>query len=270
MSRGLLERVGAPADKTAFLTFDKWLTVESAGALANAADRLRREGAAFQLALATPGSALIEASGRTSGRRAVVRLRELTGERRSFTELKEQAGFVIAELQALKILADMLPLPLWRRSRTGRLVWVNAAYARAVEAENAEAVLASGIELLPARTRDAVRDATRLGLSFDDTASAIVAGRRRQVRVLDQPAEDGTVGGAVDVSEIEALRLQVQQLTDSNVPPSTSSRGGRGVRQGWAHPVSQHRVPRDLGSLRRMARLAPGGKRHPRPAPQRA
>lgn len=214
---GLPERVGAPADKNAFLAFDKWLSADSAAALAAAADRLRREGGTFQLALATPAGALIEASGRTSGRRAVVRLRELTGERRSFTELKEQAGFVIAELQALKILADILPIPLWRRNRNGRLVWINAAYAKAVEAENAEAVLAAGIELLPARTREAVREATRQGIAFDEMAAAIIAGKRRQVRVFDHPAEDGAVGGAVDVSEVEALRLQLQQLTDSNV-----------------------------------------------------
>ena len=70
-----------------------------------------------------------------------LRLRELTGERRSFAELKEQAIFVVNEMTALRALADLLPFPLWRRNRIGRLTWVNAAYVRAVEAASQEAVL---------------------------------------------------------------------------------------------------------------------------------
>ncbi len=213
---GLPERIGAPADKAAFLAFAKWLSAESAPAVEAAADKLRREGEGFQMAVRTMGGALLEASGRTSGRRAILRVRELTGERRSFAELKEQAVYVINEMAALRALADMLPIPLWRRNRAGRLTWVNAAYARAVEAESQEAVLTSGIELLPIRTREAIREATRAGKPFDDSTSAIVAGDRRQLKVLDMPIEDGTVGGAIDVSEVETVRLQLKQATDSS------------------------------------------------------
>lgn len=213
---GLPERVGAPVERAAFLSFANWLSPESSGNLETSIDRLRRDGGTFQIALRTTGGALLEASGRTSGRRAILRLRELTGERRSFAELKEQAVFVINEMTALRALADMLPIPLWRRNRTGRLTWVNAAYARAVEAESPEAAVASGIELLPSRTREAIREATRLSRPFDESASAIVAGDRRQLKVLDAPIEDGTVGGALDVSEVESVRRQLTQATESN------------------------------------------------------
>lgn len=213
---GLPERVGAPAEKQAFLTFEKWLGTESAGIIASAADRLRREGEAFQLAIRVANGALIEVTGRTSGRRSIVRFRELTGERRSFAELKEQAGYVISEMAALRALADSLPIPMWRRNKTGRLTWVNAAYARAVEAESQEAVLTSGIELLPLRTREAIRDAAREGRSFEDSASTIMAGQRRQLGVLEKPIEDGTVGGALDVSDVEAARQKLKEVSDSN------------------------------------------------------
>ena len=119
----------------------------------------------------------VEATGRTSGRRAIVRLRELTGERRSFAELKEQAAYVINEMAALRALADLLPIPLWRRNRAGRLTWVNAAYARAVEVENAEAV---------AGLRDrAVADPHARGDSRGEPARAVLrrgclGGRRRR------------------------------------------------------------------------------------------
>jgi signal transduction histidine kinase len=213
---GLPERVGAPSGKASFLAFDTWLGRESAAQLAEAIDRLRREGEAFQIALRTVGGVLIEASGRTSGRRAVLRLRELAGERRSFAELKEQAIFVINEMAALRTLADLLPLPLWRRNRTGRLTWVNTAYARAVEAESAEAVLSAGIELLPTRTRDAVRVTTRGGETYDEVAASILGGDRRQLRVLESPIEDGAVGAAIDVSDLEAARDELKRISRSH------------------------------------------------------
>jgi signal transduction histidine kinase len=213
---GLAERVGAPTDKAAFLTLSTWLAAEKAAELEAAVDKLRRQGEGFHIAVRSAGGALLEATGRTSGRRAVLRLRELTGERRSFAELKEQAVYVIDEMAALRALADILPLPLWRRNRSGGLAWVNAAYARAVEAESAEAVLSSGVELLPARTREAVREAERRGASFDGATAAIVAGGRRQLRVLDRPIEDGSVGAAIDVTELQEAREELQRITASN------------------------------------------------------
>ncbi len=214
---GLPERVGAPARKTPFLAFEDWLSPESAAAIETATGKLRRDGEPFQIAIRTPGGALLEASGRTSGRRALLRLRELTGERRSFAELKEQAGLIINEMAALRALADMLPMPLWRRNRVGRLTWVNASYVRAVEAESQDNVLNAGIELLPIRTREAIRETTRAGKPFSAEASAIVSGERRQLQVLDMPIDDGSIGVAIDVTELEETRLQLKRLTESNV-----------------------------------------------------
>lgn len=213
---GLPESVCAPSDKAGFISFETWLSPESANALADAADRLRREGTAFQLVVRSASGALLEASGRTSGRRAVLRLRELTGERRSFAELKEQALFVINEMTALRALADLLPLPLWRRNRAGRLTWVNAAYARLVEAENADAVLNLGVELLPSRTREEIREMTRSGEPYIGICETIVSGERRRLQVFSQPIEDGAVGSALDVSETESVRQELARLKESN------------------------------------------------------
>jgi len=213
---GLPERAGVPVEKTAFLAFRAWLSPESAATLEAAADKLRRNGEGFQEALRTTGGVLIEATGRTSGRRVILRLRELTGERRSFAELKEQANVVIGEVAALRALADLVPIPLWRRNRSGRLVWINAAYVRAVDAASQESVLTAGIELLPSRTRDAIREAHRAGRAFEEDATAVVSGHRRQFRILDTPIEDGAIGVAVDVSEVESVGEKLKQLTDTN------------------------------------------------------
>jgi signal transduction histidine kinase len=213
---GLPERVGAPVERGAFLAFRTWLSAEGAATLEAAADKLRRNGESFQTALRTMNGSLVEATGRTSGRRAVVRIRELTGERRSFAELKEQAVVVIGEVEAFRVLADIIPIPLWRRNRVGRLTWVNAAYVRAVDAANQESTLSAGIELLSTRTRDAIRETHRAGNAFSDTAVAVVAGARRKFQVLDRVVEDGTVGAAIDISEVETIADRLRQLTESH------------------------------------------------------
>ena len=213
---GLPERAGAPTDKKQFLGFEAWLLPESAAELEAAADKLRRQGVGFQIVVRTIAGTLLEATGRTSGRRAALRIRELTGERRSFAELKEQAVYVINEMAALRALADIVPIPLWRRNRSGRLTWVNAAYVRAVEAASHEAVLNAGIELLPTRTRDAIRDVERSGKTYSDSATAIVAGDRRRLQVLDKPIDDGTIGCALDVSEVDSVREDLTRAAQWN------------------------------------------------------
>jgi PAS domain-containing protein len=188
---GLPERVGAPGDPARFVQFDTWLNGESVAELDSATEKLRRAGQSFQIPVRATTGSLIEVTGRTSGRRSVMRFRELTGERRSFAELKEQAVYVVNEMTALRALADLLPFPLWRRNRLGRLTWVNHAYVQAVEAASAEAVLSGGIELLPTRARDAIREAERGGGAFRDSATAIVAGERRRLEVIDMPIDEG-------------------------------------------------------------------------------
>ena len=51
---GLPERVGAPADKARSSPSRTWLSPESADELEAAADKLRRQGEAFQIAVRTP------------------------------------------------------------------------------------------------------------------------------------------------------------------------------------------------------------------------
>ncbi|SEQ50357.1 Signal transduction histidine kinase [Faunimonas pinastri] len=212
----LPEHVGAPFARSEFLAISRWLQPESAQSLEEAVSRLRRGGEGFQMPVRTAADALLEVTGRTSGKRSLVRFRELSGERRSLAELKEQAGYVANEMVALRTLADALPFPLWRRNRTGRLTWVNRAYVAATEAANVDAVLSMGIELLPARARDAVREAHRAGRNYDGSAGAIVAGERRRLQVSDILIDDGSVGGAVDVSEIDVVRTELKRVTESN------------------------------------------------------
>jgi PAS domain-containing protein len=85
-----------------------------------------------------------------------------------------------------------------------------------VEAASQEAVLQAGIELLPSRTREAIREAQRTGSPFNDSATAIVAGDRKRLQIHDMPIQDGTIGCAIDVSEVDKVREQLTRAVETN------------------------------------------------------
>ena len=255
---GLPERVGVPVEKNALLTFRGWLSAESAIALEAAADKLRRHGEGFQTALRTTGGALVEATGRTSGRRAILRLRELTGERRSFAELKEQAVFVISEVAALRALADLHPDP-----------------ALAAEPRRPADLGERGLCPRRRRSEPGIRADRRHRASFlaharRNPRSAPhrkclrrkrhrrCAGVRRQFKILDTPIEDGSIGAAIDVSEVETISEKLRQSDRvERAHARRARRRDRRLRPRQPHPVPQRRVPRDLGPDRTWLASAP-------------
>jgi signal transduction histidine kinase len=212
----LPERIGAPFDRNEFLAIGRWLQPDSVAQLESAVQRIRRYGEGFQFAANSLNDSVLEVTGRTNGKRVVVRFRELTGERRSFAELKDQARFILGELTAHQALAETLPFPLWRRNKLGRLTWVNQAYVDAVEAENQAAVLKSGVELLGPKVRDAIRHSHSEDKNFHDSAPAVLAGERRRLNIFDILIEDGSIGTAIDVSEVDAIREEWNRGVESN------------------------------------------------------
>ncbi len=85
----------------------------------------------------------IEAQGRAIGGRAVLRLKDASGIKRDLAALASRHEALRTEVASLRTLVDALPSPVWTRDTTGRLSFVNAAYARAVEAETIAVVLRS-------------------------------------------------------------------------------------------------------------------------------
>ena len=212
----LPERVSSPQNPNDFLAVGSWLDPESVARLDAALQKLRGYGEGFQINLTTLSNDILEVTGRTSGRRTIARFRELTGERRSFAELKDQATVVVSEMTALRALAEHLPYPVWRRNEIGRIVWVNNAYAAAIEAQNAEAAIASGAELLGPKTRDNIRDTHKNGRNFDENVPTTVAGERRNLHILDVILTDGSIGAAIDESRIDAVREEFAQATETH------------------------------------------------------
>ncbi len=58
------------------------------------------------------------------------------------------------EVASLRALIEALPSPVWTRDAAGQLTFVNAAYARAVEAKNAADAVERGLELLDSAARE--------------------------------------------------------------------------------------------------------------------
>jgi len=205
---------GVPTDRSAFVAFGNWLSPESAGELDRAIDRLRERGEAFLLALSTTKRTMIEAIGRTVGGRAVVRFRDLTGDRLKLASLRSAHRAASTELAALKSALEAAALPAWIRDREGRLVWVNGAYCEAVEAASPNAVIASGTEFFDESGRKAIAKAHQTDPVFRQRMSAVTGGNRLLFDVADVAIVDGSAGIAVDATRIEASEAALSRVVD--------------------------------------------------------
>ncbi len=210
----LAEASGVPRVPSALLAFGGWLDATSATTLERAVDRLRSDGEAFVLTLKTRVGDLIEAAGRTAAGAAVLRLRALTGERRAQAQLAERHEAVTSELAALRNLLDTLPTPAWQRDSNGRLSWANRAYAAAVEAPSPAAAVEAGTEFLDATGRKTIESRRNPGGVSHQRLPVVINGGRRMFDVTDVSAPAGSVGFAIDISDLEKVRQELSRTID--------------------------------------------------------
>lgn len=207
---------GAPGDRAGFLAFGKWLQPESAGRLDRGINRLRESGETFDLTLATTLGRLIEASGRTAGGFALVRFRDLSGDRLARAEIEAQHQLLVAEVGAMRAMLSALPSPIWLRDSNQRLAWVNAAFAAAVEGGDEAEAVECGMELLDSAARRAIADSHHTSDVFLRRLPAIVAGDRRVFDVADIASASGSAGIATDVTAIEQAEAALRRQIDFN------------------------------------------------------
>src|SRR5262249_3600156 len=117
------------------LAFGTWLDPTAAHRLEQAVDNLRGEGRGFALVFTSRSGRPIEAEGRAIGGRAVLRLRDVSGIEQELLDLAARHDQLLSDVETMKTLFDSLPAPVWARDKAGRLVFVNSAYARAVEVQ---------------------------------------------------------------------------------------------------------------------------------------
>ena len=196
------------------LAFGSWLEPTAAQRMERAVDILRNEGRGFVMTLTTTSGRPLEANGRALAGRAVLRLRDISGVEFELMDLAARHDRLMGEVETLKALLNSLPAPVWARDHEGRLIFVNEAYARAVNAEDATDAVTRRLELLDHTARETLR--ARTGSGPNTRLPAIIAGQRRILDVADAPSGDGSAGMAIDATEVEAMRAELGRMMEAH------------------------------------------------------
>ena len=212
---GDLSALGIPGSHR-LLAFGSWLDPAKASAMDRAVDALRARGEAFSMTLATLSGHPVEAQGRAIAGRAVLRLKDAGGIKRELVELITRYEKQSSELAALRALAERMPAPIWARNAAGQLTFVNAAYAKAVEAKTSGEALERRLELLDGTARESIARQRSEGGFYTGRLRAVVAGARQIFDVLDVSTETGSAGIGVDATEVETLRAALARLADAH------------------------------------------------------
>jgi signal transduction histidine kinase len=198
------------------LAFGTWLAPDKAHELDRAVDALRGSGQSFSFDLTTLTGQHVEAEGRAIGGRAVLRLKDVSGAKHALAELHTTYSKLIADVDALRTLLEALPLPIWARESGGRLVWVNPAYAQAVEARDPADAVARELELLDRAAREDLERARAARSSYTGRIPTIVAGRRRVLDILDLPTRAGSAGIGIDATDVETMRTELSHMIEAH------------------------------------------------------
>jgi signal transduction histidine kinase len=198
------------------LAFGSWLDAGKAAEMERAVEALRVRGEAFAMTLTTLAGDPIEAQGRAIGGRAVLRLKDASAVTRNLMRLTESHEKLQTEAGSLRTLIETLPSPAWTRDPVGRLTFVNAAYARAVEAKDADDAVERNVELFDSATRETIMQARGSNGSYTGRLPAVVVGERRSFDVLDFRTDGGSAGLGTDATEAETMRSALARMVDAH------------------------------------------------------
>jgi signal transduction histidine kinase len=179
--------------------------------LQQAVERLLSRGEAFSLAAASLKGRHFEIDGRAVAGCAVVRIRDVSGERLQLAQLRDNYAETTAALDALRTLLDAIASPAWTRGADDKIAWANLAYARAVEAADGADAVARGLELFEhALTAEAAQARAESG-AWRRRAPAVVAGGRKLFEATEVATAGGAAGLANDLSELETARVEMER-----------------------------------------------------------
>lgn len=199
------------------MAFGSWAPPEAARQLEELVDRLKDSGEAFQMTVATRNGGFVDAEGRAVAGRAVLRLRDVSGERATRMSLEKRCEQLQAECETHRALLASLSQPVWTRRLDGELAWVNQAYATAVDADDPEDAVRRQLELLGADDRERATRARQTRQAFSQRATVVMAGSRKTVDIVEAPTAHGSAGIASDRSELEAVRSDLERQMDAHV-----------------------------------------------------
>ncbi len=201
---------GLPTSQGELLRFGMWLDAPSAKNLKSALDTLFVDGRAFNMILRTAAGGHLEADGRAAGGRAILRLRDIAGYKRDVSAIIDLQAKLARDVRGSRSLMNTLPSPAWIRSADGRLSWVNAAYAKAVDAKDEAEVIDGQIELLDTQQRRALVKALQSQTLHRGKLKIFTGGAHRTHELIVTNGGDCTAGIAIDIAELEAAKGQIE------------------------------------------------------------
>jgi signal transduction histidine kinase len=199
------------------LAFGGWLTPADAAAVEGAIEQLKGRGEAFRLTARTLAHSFVDVEGRTVGGQAILRLRDVTGDRSDLLRARAELAAVRSDLRTLTALVDSIDHPLWMRDAKDQLVFANQAYLRAVEAASIADAAGRSLELLDRPTRDEASRRRAGGSGFDARVSAVIRGQRHVLDVAERPTPIGGASVAIDVSELESIQADLKREMEAHV-----------------------------------------------------
>ncbi len=198
------------------LAFGTWLEPDKARDMERSVDALRARGISFATTVTTLSNRIVEAEGQIIGGRAILRLREVSGIKYELAELSTRHQKHVDDTAALGALIEALPSPVWTRDDAGKLVFVNSAYARAVEAKDAAEAVELGVELFDRAARTELLRAHEAQKPFAGRLPAVAAGNRRNFDVITVPAAHGSAGIGIDATEADLLRAELKRMIEAH------------------------------------------------------
>jgi signal transduction histidine kinase len=211
VSHTLSDIPGLPEQHAEVLRFGHWLETRSADTLKAALDKLFANGLAFTVILKTTAGGTLEAEGRAAGGRAVLRFKDVSPYKAEIARIDDKHAALARDIRSSRALLDTLPMPVWLRDPRGRLIWVNDAYVKAVEADSELDVLERQIELLETRQRKQVAKTVATGDSYKARVHLIAGGQRKPHDIVILPVDGMTAGAAVDVTDIETAQGELDR-----------------------------------------------------------
>ncbi len=180
---------------------------------------LRAHGIAFSGSIVTSEGRAIEADGRVAGGQVALWLTDPAARMAEDGGIMGKVRERTSDLHGALSLLERSPTPAWRRSADLSLAWVNKAYAEAVEAPNAIAVIKDQIELDAAARKIAEKAATERRPA-EGRVIVNIHGERRVLKVFETPmhgAGEAALGGiAIDTTELDRARTELRQHIEAN------------------------------------------------------
>ena len=196
------------------LDYSAWLKPDVAARVGDVTERLLKRGEAFSIAVVSLRGRHLEIDGRPVSGSAVMRIRDVSGDKLQLAQLRDRFAETERALGALHLILESAGIPAWMRDAQGCVVWCNAPYAFAVEAPEDLAAVESGSELFEPDLRREAASVIRDTGVWKRRAAAVVRGERRTFEAVEARTSPGSIGLATDISEIAALRAEMERNED--------------------------------------------------------